>query len=473
MQNKIIRKGLVLLIIILFIGTSIVPVIAIIRDNEIKIYPKKVENSNTDWWPMFHHDLVHSGYSTSTAPDTNNIIWSYKTQSLVFSSPAVADGKVYIGSGDNKVYCLDAYTGSFIWSFTTGDFVYSSPAVADGKVYIGSYDGKVYCLDAASGSKIWDYTTGYPVVSSPAVADGKVYIGSGDGKVYCLDAYTGSFIWNYKTGDNVDSSPAVADGKVYVGSLDGKVYCLDAYTGGFIWSFTIGDFVYSSPAVADGKVYIGSRDYKVYCLDAYDGDFIWSYTTGDIVDYSSPAVADGKVYIGSGDDSVYCLDAYTGGFIWSYTIGAGILSSPAVAGGKVYIGSYDCKVYCFGENENQPPNTPTISGQTEGKPNIAYDFIFNALDPDVDDVRFIISWGDGDNETTSFVSSGNNITISHIWATKGTYTISVKAEDEYGLLSPETTLEVTIPRNKALLNTQLILLWLLEKFPMIRNLLGL
>ena len=150
--------------------------------------------SGVDWWPMFHHDLHHTGYSTSTAPNTNNTIWSYTTDAwLGRSSPAVADGKVYVKSADRKVYCLSAATGDFIWSYATGCFVsYSSPAVADGMVYVGSNDLKVYCLNASADSmtpderEIWNYTTGHFVQSSPAVADGMVYVGSEDRKVYAF-----------------------------------------------------------------------------------------------------------------------------------------------------------------------------------------------------------------------------------------------------------------------------------------------
>lgn len=48
-------------------------------------------------WPMFRHDLNHSGYSTSTAPTTNNVLWSYPTEGAVFSSPAVVSDRVYVG----------------------------------------------------------------------------------------------------------------------------------------------------------------------------------------------------------------------------------------------------------------------------------------------------------------------------------------------------------------------------------------
>ena len=140
----------------------------------------------SDWWPMFHHDLHHTGYSISTAPNTNNTIWNYTTGSYVGSSPTVVDGEVFVGSFDGKVYCLDAVTGVHIWNFTTSGAVRSSPAVADGKVYVGSYNGKFYCLDALNGAFVWSYTTGSSVFSSPTVADGRVYVGSGDYNVYCF-----------------------------------------------------------------------------------------------------------------------------------------------------------------------------------------------------------------------------------------------------------------------------------------------
>jgi len=297
-------------------------------------------------WPMFRHNLGNTGYTESPAPRTNKTLWNYTTGYIVDSSPAVVYGKVYVGSSDGKVYCLDASNGSLIWNYTTWGPVLSSPAIADGKVYVGSCNGKVYCLNASNGTFIWSYTTGNEVKSSPAVADGKVYVGSYDRFIYCLNASTGAHIWNYTTGDWVVSSPAVVDGKVYFGSRDYCVYCLDADTGAYIWDNLVGQWIDSSPAVADGKVYVGSWNTGVFCLDASTGTQIWSYTTGDVV-YSSPAVVNGRVYVGSKDGNVYCLNAETGTYIWNYTTGDAVYSSPAVADGKVYVGSFDGKVYCL------------------------------------------------------------------------------------------------------------------------------
>jgi parallel beta-helix repeat protein len=305
-------------------------------------------------WAMFHGDMGHTGYSESPAPGTNQTQWNFTAGAAVSSSPAVANGIVYVGSDDANVYALDQYTGAQIWKFQTGGKVRSSPAVAGGRVYVGSFDHKVYCLDAYTGIQIWNYTTGLRVFSSPVVAGGAVYVGSEDNETYCLNAFTGTLIWNYTTDDWVVSSPAVDDGRVYVGSMDSKVYCLDASTGTLIWNYTTDDWVESSPAVDDGRVYVGSMDSKVYCLDASTGIQIWSYAIGGGLNYtiiggvfSSPAVAGGAVYVGSEDNETYCLNASTGTLIWNYTTGNWVDSSPAVADGKVFFVSCDGTIYCL------------------------------------------------------------------------------------------------------------------------------
>ena len=49
--------------------------------------------------------------------------------------------------------------GAKLWNYTTGGVVFSSPAVVGGVVYIGSTDNNVYALNATDGAKLWNYTT--------------------------------------------------------------------------------------------------------------------------------------------------------------------------------------------------------------------------------------------------------------------------------------------------------------------------
>jgi outer membrane protein assembly factor BamB len=302
---------------------------------------------------------------------TGALVWKYPAGGI--SSPAVASGIVYVGSGDHNVYALNATTGALVWKYTTGGIVDSSPAVVGGVVFVGSEDAKVYALNASTGALKWS-TTGAEVLSSPAVAGGLVYVSMYNNcKVYALNATTGLSVWNYATGSVVTSSPAVAGGLVYVGSFDDKVYALNASTGALKWNYKTGSYVSSSPAVAGGVVFVGSDDDKVYALNAPTGALVWNYATGSVVT-SSPAVADGKVYVGSEDGNVYCLNASSGAKKWNYKTGGYVDSSPAVADGKVYVGSCDAKVYAFGPysvsfSESGLPQgaqwSVTFNGQTQ------------------------------------------------------------------------------------------------------------
>ena len=73
-----------------------------------------------------------------------------------------------------------------VWSYPSGNYVYSSPAVANGVVYVGSYDNNLYALNATTGAELWQFTTGHLLESSPAVANGVLYVGSDDNHIYAF-----------------------------------------------------------------------------------------------------------------------------------------------------------------------------------------------------------------------------------------------------------------------------------------------
>ena len=102
-----------------------------------------VNAKQAESWQMFHGDLTHTGYSAGTGPGTNQTLWVYNTNDVVWSSPAVVNGVVYFGSFDGNVYAVNAKDGTKIWNFTTGDKIFPSPVVANNIVYIGSDDHKV------------------------------------------------------------------------------------------------------------------------------------------------------------------------------------------------------------------------------------------------------------------------------------------------------------------------------------------
>ncbi len=110
----------------------------------------------------------------------------------------------------------------------------------------------------------------------------------------------------------------------------------------------------------------------------------------------------------------------------------------------------DVKYYKGGGPTGEPPEKPTITGPQGGDAGQSLTYTFNAVDPDVDDVRFIIDWGDDNTDSTIYVASGTDTTKSHTWISPKTYTIIVYAEDENGMQGPSETFTVVIPRNKVI-----------------------
>ncbi len=329
--------------------------------------------SDTVDWSMFRRDLNHSSYTAGTnTTNSSKLLWNYTTGLSVFSSPAVVDGCVFVGSADGHIYCLNSSTGGEIWFFPTGGQVRSSPAVCDGRLVVGSDDGWVYCLNSSTGLPLWISMLGGYVRSSPAIVGDRVYIGSGDQDLYCLSIHDGTTVWTYKIGYRVDSSPAVADGVVYFAADDFFVYAVNASTGDKIWATRTAS-TKSSPCLGNGCVYIGSYDGYVCALNASTGRKIWQYQTLDEVD-SSPVVAYGRVYVGSDDNSLYCINASNGQKLWQNSTGYWVRSSPTVAGGNVYVGSEDNSIYSFDaytgtkqwifETKNMVDSSPTIYNNT-------------------------------------------------------------------------------------------------------------
>jgi len=135
----------------------------------------------------------------------------------------------------------------------------------------------------------------------------------------------------------------------------------------------------------------------------------------------------------------------------------------------------------FGETnwyavDNTQPNTPTIDGPTSGTSGTDIDFDFTATDPDGQQISYFVDWGDGeDTGWSQFVASGTKITLTHSWE-KGDYTINCKVRDIAHHESDEATLDIEIPRTRAI-NYQFNIFERLfsrfpNAFPLLRSLLA-
>jgi outer membrane protein assembly factor BamB len=221
--------------------------------------------ATTNWW-MFHGDTAHTGEVTDSEINSGTVAKLTNTFSIdvpgsILSTPAVADGYVYVGLANatasqavptgigGTMLKVNLETGvteaSFNWSIDINERdshgftgMGSTPAVVNGKVYFFAFNGVLYCLNASDMTLAWstnlrwaDPPKNQPVSnvanygqepptpqaagwSSPCVADGKVWVGIGEGEndglysfVYCLDASTGNVIWIFCTNQFVGGEP--------------------------------------------------------------------------------------------------------------------------------------------------------------------------------------------------------------------------------------------------------------------------
>jgi outer membrane protein assembly factor BamB len=304
----------------------------------------------------------------------HGFVWKFETRAAVRSSPAVADGVVYVGSDDGYLYAVDSGTGRERWRFKTGKAVYSSAAVAKGLVYVGSTDGHLYAVDGATGKQRWKFKPvpvlgcdsrtlwrpspaevrrlpGEAIYSSPVVSGRLVYVNSAQNALHALDSATGRWRWSYETGTG--GSAAVSAGVVYQG------YCaLAATSGKKVWAFDAngepGGPV-DAPVIADGFAYYcwmsgWADEASLVATGSKSGHLRWRFSTrGHVKDgmtvWFSPGFADGVVYFAGHDGRLYALDGKTGKEHWDFKPDLPVSSSPTVSGGIVYFGSYDGCLY--------------------------------------------------------------------------------------------------------------------------------
>jgi outer membrane protein assembly factor BamB len=124
-----------------------------------------------------------AGYLHAVDIATGRERWQAELGAVTSGAPAIAAGVVYAGSANGRhvpadLVALDAATGAERWRFRAGGGV-GSPALVDGVVFVGSGDHRLYALDAATGELLWALELDDDVGMAPAVVGGTVYVGTG------------------------------------------------------------------------------------------------------------------------------------------------------------------------------------------------------------------------------------------------------------------------------------------------------
>ena len=279
-------------------------------------------------WVTNGGNLTNHRYSTLKQIDTTNVkqlqgAWMTRLKGSGFggkysaeATPLVKDGIMYMVTGNDDVFALNAKTGELLWERWSGiDQQISSVccgwlnrglAMGEGMLFLGQLDANVVALDMGTGRELWktpieEWKNGYGVTSAPLYYDGIVYSGNTGGefgvrsRLTALDAKTGKIRWRWYTlpgpGEvGSDTWPAGTDHAMRGGASIWNTPALDPQLG--LIYFATGN---CGPDY-DGSMREGDNLFcsSIVALKAKTGEYAWHFQEvhHDIWDYdaASPVV---------------------------------------------------------------------------------------------------------------------------------------------------------------------------------------
>jgi outer membrane protein assembly factor BamB len=143
----------------------------------------------------------------------------------MMSAVAVSD-MILAADMRGNVYAIDADSGDIVWTTALNGPVWTTPAVADGRVFVGHSGGGLAALEEKSGRLLWRFDAGEVIKASPIVVGDYVVVGTLGGKLFALRAADGELLEQIQL-DGAIAFPPVTDGtRVYVATESGKITCL-------------------------------------------------------------------------------------------------------------------------------------------------------------------------------------------------------------------------------------------------------
>ena len=437
-----------------------------------------------------------------------SINWTFDTGlDVCANKPMLKDNYLYVAlwkssNFGGKLYKINSGNGEIIWEVTFsnrhGPWDNSITADNDGRIFLACYYGRIiYCFDEFDGSLIWEYDLHAGSLSFNAYHDGVVFISDTLGFVYALDAESGELIWENRVAGTFDiSSPTVSGGLIFIGSRDfedSAFLVLDELSGEVLWRYDLDFSVTAPPSVADGMMFCGTDGWFMYCFDFGLGDDDWllhrydslntAYSPGGLTEWQY-VQADCSIV----EDVVSCritnfYDHSVSHIIlnlWSdyegywYDSLGNMISSTSDSYTIDVLEPGSELVLFISEVPISAPLKPEVpEGPDSGKVDVEYTYTSSCEDPDGDDLFYLWDWGDSNfSDWIGPYKSGDIASASHSWDDQNTYQVKVKTKDVKGLLSEwSDPLAISMPKNKAINPFLLFLERLIERFPILEQIL--
>ena len=167
---------------------------------------------------------VANGILLAVSADDGSELFRVDLAEPLAASAAVARF-VYVTSVHGELFAVSPDDGRIVWQVSLGGDVWTAPAVAEGRLFVGLSNGALVALDAQTGEELWRYVTVEVVKASATVVGKFVLVGTMGGKLYCLKAADGTVTSQRQLKGAIAVSPITDGSRIFVATEQGEITC--------------------------------------------------------------------------------------------------------------------------------------------------------------------------------------------------------------------------------------------------------
>ena len=350
--------------------------------------------------------------------------WHVATNAGFSASPAIAQGRMYIGNNGGRFYAIDPRNGRVLWTYHGKNPFMANPLVSGGlviagegnqrsypdprrdrqkepeRLLVGTGESAIVALDAKTGALRWRVPSKGSAMPTGAISHGTLLHHDGAGYVSAIDLKRGVELYarNLHSVASMSALVPTANGRfITTGDHPNAVLAFDGRTGTIVWEH---NFAANSsgagdcPPASDGRYVFcnylvpangGPRTeidrpvtQHMYAVNVDTGAVAWDVPTqtGPLPKYneaSIPLLDGGRLFAGNGCAPwLNAFDPRTGTLVWSKHLLAPVKGGISAKDGVLYFGDVDGHLWAIDERSGFVVGTKDVGAQFNvGSPVIA------------------------------------------------------------------------------------------------------